>query len=248
MTWRQPLLKLKYDSGHSPINIYLDRPNSYLEQLVEINAKLFIIGKYNGPFSSNFRKIENVTPDIYPHIIISQTKLENFDGLKSIAKDYGAKFIHWECAQIPIVAHKNAIFNLKAKEADVNIFIDSYLRDLWDFTENMSIIIHNGINEEYGLQYDKPYIISNHIPMHYMIKGTCPIVNKTPYTSQFIKNGYNGFLFSDNNELTYIVNKIAAMDKNDIFNIGENARNLVLDKFSNKNFLTDWQNLIRSII
>lgn len=248
MTWRQPLLKLKYDSGHSPINIYLDRPNNYLEQLVEINAKLFIVGKYNRPLSSNYRKVENITPDIYPHVFISQTKLENFDSLKAAAKDYRATFIHWECAQVPSTAHKQVIFNLKSKEADVNIFIDSYLMDQWEFSENSATIIHNGINEEYGSTYDKPYLISNHLPMHYMITGVCPIVNKTPYTSQFIKNGYNGFLFKDKAELTNLVNKIAYMDKDDIHNIGENARNLILDKFSNKNFLTDWQNLLRSII
>ena len=248
MTWRQPLLKLKYDSGHSPINVYLDRPNAYLEQLVEINVKLFIIGKYTGPFSANYRKIENITPDIYPHVFISQTKLENFDTIKGIAKDYGAKFIHWECSQVPNDTNKHFIYNVKSKRADVNIFIDSYLRDLWEFSEDSSTVIHNGINEQYGLNYDKPYVISNHIPMHYMMTSICPIVNKTPYTSQFIKNAYNGFLFSDNSELTNIINKITVMDKDDVFNIGENARNLILDKFNNKNFLNDWQNLLRSII
>jgi hypothetical protein len=248
MTWRQPLLKLKYDSGHSPINIYLDRPNNYLEQLVEINVKLFIVGKYNGPFSSNYRRVENITPDIYPHVFISQTKLENFDAIKGFAKDYGAKFIHWECAQVPNNAHKQVIFNLKAKEADVNIFIDSYLRDMWEFSEDSAVVIHNGINEKYGAEYNQPYVISNHIPMHYMLTGVCPIVNKTPYTVQFIKNGHNGFLFDSSAELTNLVNKITHMDKDDVHNIGENARNLVLDKFSNKNFLNDWQNLLRSII
>lgn len=242
------MLKLKYDTRHSPINIYLDRPNVYLEQLVEINAKLFIIGQYDGPISVNYRKVENITPDIYPHAFISQTKLENFDILKDTAKKYGAKFIHWECSQIPANISRQNINTLKTKRADINIFIDDYLRDMWEFTEDSSAIIYNGINENYGQNYNKPYVISNHIPMNYMIKGICPIVNKTPYTKKFIKNGLTGFLFSDNNELANIINKITVMDKNDIFNIGENARNLVLDKFTNKPFLNNWKFLLRSII
>lgn len=242
------MLKLKYDSGHSPINIYLDRPNDYLEQLIEINTKLFIIGQYDGPLSSNYRKVENITPDIYPHIFISQTKMENFDTLKTIAKNYGAKFIHWESGQIPPNISNQNIYMLKTKRADVNIFIDSYLRDIWGFSEDSSIIIYNGISEKYSRSSDKPYMISNHIPMNYMLMGICPIVNSTPYTSQFIKTGHNGFLFRDPNELTNIINKITVMDKNDIYNIGENARNLVLDKFDNTPFLTNWKNLLRSII
>lgn len=243
------MLKLKYDLGHSPINIYLDRPSSYLEQLVEINAKLFIIGKYEGPLSSNYRKTVNITPDIYPHIIISQTKLENFDVLKSIAKDYGAKFIHWETSQVP--SHgisKQSVYALKAREADVNIFVDSYLRNMWDFDENSSTIIYNGISEKYSTKHDQPFIISTHLPLNYILGGSCPIVHKTPYTAKYIQHGYNGFLFSEGNELGNIINKFKLMDKEDINKIITNSQKMVLENFNNKKFLTDWKNLLRSII
>lgn len=242
------MLKLKYDLGHSPINIYLDRPNIYLEQLVSINVKLFVIGKYEGALSSNYRKAFNITPDIKPDIFISQTKLENFDTIKGIAKNYRAKFIHYESSVLPPKIDKRTRDILLSKEADINIFADNCLMDMWNFSEENSVVIENGLNNQSPLTHDKPYFISTHIPMNHMLGGICPIILKSEYTKSKITNGLNGFLYSDSSELGNIINHITKMDKEDIAQIGQNARNLILSHFKNDNFLINWKNLLRSII
>lgn len=240
--------KLKYDLGHSPINIYLDRPNIYLEQLVSINARLFVIGKYEGPLSFNYRKVLNITPDIKPDIFISQTKLENFDTLKNVAKEYGAKFVHYETGQMPQRIDKRTKNILLSKEADIDVFIDECLMEVWGFNQTNAIVIENGLDQQYLSEHDKPYLISTHIPMNYMLGGICPIIYKTEYTEKYITNGLNGLLYSDSASLGNVVNHITKMDKEDVGQIGKNARELILTKFKNNDFLLDWKKLLRGII
>lgn len=241
------MLKLQYDMGHSPVNIYMDRPNIYLGQLVDINAKLFIAGQYNLELPSEFNRVKNITPDIKPNIIISQTKLENFEILMSIAKEFNAAFIHYESNFIPTSFSKKECKILKTKSAQVNIFTNESLMNTWGFDSNNSIVIENGFGGP-NIKNDKPYIVSNTLPISHMYSGFCPVVFKTPHSSKFIKDAFNGFLYSDESELKYITGNLDKMDAEDLGHIGQNAKNLVLTKFKKEIFLSKWKNLIRNII
>ena len=115
---------IKYEIGLSPLNIYTDRPSPYLAQLSALNANLFIIGKYDGKIPQPFDKVEVITADIRPHIIITQTKLENFHELQSFANDYKAVHVHYESNIAPnkmLPIHFN---KLKELRANLNVFAD----------------------------------------------------------------------------------------------------------------------------
>ena len=232
--------------GHTPLNIYMDRPNLYLGQLSELNIRLFIIGQYKGAISSPFRRISTITPDVKPHFIISQTKLENFATLHSIAGDYGATFIHYENYFPPQKLSPKAIKDLKSARADVNVFTDPYLMEHWEFFEDESVIIENSI-DHHEMIY-KPYHVSNILPLSHMINGIIPVVLKTPYTKSIITQGLNGFFYSDERELSGIINKLTKMDKEDLRTIGENSRKLAKEQFPKDKFLESWKNLLRSLI
>ena len=224
----------------------MDRPNIYLGRLTDINVRLFIIGKYTSEIKPPYRRVSNITPDIQPHAVLSQTKLENFSTLNSIAQDYSVPFIHHEMNCPPQKLSPKVIKGLKGARANVNIFTDPYLMKYWEFEEGEAIVIENSA-ESYEMPY-KPYHISNILPLTYMNNGIFPVVLKTPYTNSIITNGLNGFLYSNEGELSMIINKLSKMDKDDLSTIGENARKLVKQRFPKEPFLESWKKLLRSII
>ena len=123
------MLKLQYDLGNSPINIYVDRPSAILGQLSEINVNYFVIGKYEDEMMPHFRRVEYITPNIKPSLVLSQSKIQNFDTLMRFATEYKVPFIHLEFGGLPALnkVHLNA---LKVVRANVNIFTDqSFVRE-----------------------------------------------------------------------------------------------------------------------
>ena len=241
------MLKLQYELGHSPVNIYTDRPNIFLQHLKDINIQLFIIGQYKGDLPSGYRKISNVTADVIPNIVLSQTKIENFDTLRSVASDYKAIFLHYEMNFLPDKASPKAIKYLKGLRADVNVFTDPHLMDSWEFDGNEGVVIENTAD---SIKIDKTekYYISNNLPIAQMANSICPIVFKTSYTSSIITHGVNGFLYSDKSELSFIINRLQKMDSEDLSTIGKNAKKLILERFTKEKFLDSWKKLIRGII
>lgn len=241
------MLKLQHEIGVCPVNIYMDRPSEILGQLSSLNIRLFIVGQYEGPMPIGFNRVNKITPDIHPNIVLSQTKLENFNVLRSIAKDYNAHFIHYETNLLPNLK-KRDLLNLKEQRANINIFSNSFTASQWEFDESECIIINPGLNESLAKTSKTTYKLSTNLPLAEMISGICPIVFKTPYTESIIKNMYNGILFSSQEEIKLIINKFKLMAEEDIRVIGQNAKKTVIEKFPKDKFLESWKKLIESII
>ena len=243
------MLQLQYDLGNSPINIYLDRPNLVLESLVDINVRFFIIGQYKDEGLKNFRKVEYITPDIKPHIVLSQTKLQNFQIMMKFAEDYNVPFVHFETRGLPSGngINKLAQNELKNVRANVNVFSDISLVREWEFDEEECVVIPYGFKCSFE-KNEKLHHISNELPVLEMSKGVCPIVQKTNTTKQFIQNAYNGFLYEQESDIGIIVNRLSEMDECDVRKIGENARSTIVNKFPFGPFADSWKKLLRSML
>lgn len=241
------MLKTQYDIGVAKVNIYTDRPSEILGQLSVLPIRFFIVGQYNGPMPSGFNKVERITPDIRPSIVLSQTKLENFSVLQRFAIDNKAHFVHYETNFLPNISKANQD-KLKQEQANVNVFSDPFLMENWGFNNKNSMVIIPGIDENLAKEDKLPYFISYNLPLSKMVNGICPIVYKTPYTTSIIKNAYNGFLYSSESELGNIVNKITKMPTEDVKSIGKNAKQTVVEKFPKEVFISAWARLIRSMI
>ena len=232
--------KLKYEIGQSPINIYTDRPNDYIGQLTDINVRLFLIGKYMGEISDEFTRVELVTPDIRPDFVLSQTKLENFDILRSFAKDYDVKHIHYETNTVP----QN---HLKGLRADVNVFASEFLAKDWGCDDGSVIQIGYTPTSQQSVAQE-PYYIGVNIPVKQMSMGICPVVYDTPYVRKYIQPAQNGFIYRNQSEIAQIVNKLNLMDKQDVQIIGQNAK-ITAEKFFTKGqFNTSWKILLEDLI
>lgn len=237
--------KLQYDLNNAPINIYVDRPNPILWQLSDINVRFFIIGKYEGQ-EKNFRKVDYITPDIKPSLVMSQNKLQNFDILMKFAEDYHVPFVHFESKGLPSL-NPAGILAIKSVRANVNIFSDvSFVRD-WDFSEEECVVIPNGIKTSFE-KNEKLYHISTELPISEMSRGICPIVLKNKYTSSIIKNADNGFLYEKESDISIIVNRLSQMEEVDVRQFGRNARSTVIENFPYDPFLNSWKKLLRSMI
>lgn len=239
------MLSLQYELGHSPINIYLDRPNLYLSQLTEINVRLFIVGQAKFKIPKEYRHVEYITPDISPNIVLSQTKLENFEILGKFSSDYHVPFIHLESNYLPELP-ASKIEALKCIRPPISIFTNKYLIEEWQFDEEESEIIEYGI-DAFSKSSDGSFYISGQLPLYKLAEGTIPICPNTPYNAQYIKNSYNGFLFNNREEIGGIVSRLERMDKEDLIMIGNNAKE-ILKKFSKANFFSKWKSLFKRII
>lgn len=239
------MLKLQYDLNNSPINIYVDRPNKILEQLTDINVRFFVIGKYEEQ-EKNFVKVEYITPDIKPALVLSQNKLQNFDIMFKFAQDHNVPFLHYENSGMPDI-HKAWQLALKGVRANINVFTSiSIVRD-WEFDEAECVVIPIGIKLT-DLTSKKLYHISNELPIFEMANGICPIVLKTPMTSSIITNAYNGFLYQKESDASIIADKLSKMEVCDVQKIGQNAKNTIKEKLPYDPFINSWKKLLRSII
>lgn len=237
------MMRLKYELGHSPVNIYLDRPNIYLKSLTEINCRLFLIGLYKGPVSKEYTRVEYITPDIRPNIVISQTKEENFEILRKFAYDSNCNFSHYE-----FFLPKDKMRRRELR-AQTNIFAHSYLAEQWDFDEDEYELIRPCCVEKPKIKLNSeevPYYISGGLPIAQMSWGLCPVVLKNPYTEGIVA-GVNGFYY-DNRGIDHMAAKLNAMDKEDIKVIGANAKVFAETHFPKKDFLDSWKTLIERII
>ena len=238
------MMRLKYELGHSPVNIYLDRPNVYLKSLTEINCRLFLIGLYKGPVSKEYTRVEYITPDIRPNLVISQTKEENFEILGKFADDYNCNFAHYE---LFLSKDKKRRCELRAQ---INIFGHSYLAEQWDFDEDEYELIRPCCVDKPRIKAkdeELPYYISGGLPVAQMSWGLCPVVLKNPYTDGIV-GGLNGFYYSDERDIGRVAAQLNAMDKEDIENIGANAKVFAETHFPKKDFLDSWKTLIERII
>lgn len=236
------MMRLKYELGHSPVNVYLDRPNIYLKSLTEINCRLFLIGLYKGPVSKEYTRVEYITPDIRPDLVISQTKEENFEILGKFADDYNCSFSHYE---LFLPKNKKRGRQLIAR---TNIFAHSYLAEQWDFDEDEYELIRPCcVEKPKTKENDLPYYISGGLPIGQMSWGLCPVVLKNPYTEGIVA-GVNGFHYNGERELHRIANKLNSMDREDIEAIGENAKIFAQTYFPKQDFLDSWKTLIERII
>lgn len=241
------MLKLQHELGVRPVNIYMDRPSEILGQLSSLNLKFFVVGQYDGPMPLGFNRVNKITPDIKPNIVLSQTKLENFNTLRSIARDYKAQFVHYETNLLPNIK-RGDLDAIKNERAGVNVFSCDFVARHWEFDETECVVIEPGLDDHLGKVSEIGYCVSTNLPLSEMITGVCPIVFKTPYTASIIKNMYNGILYSSQEEIKFILNKLKTMDKEDIKEIGQNAKKTVIERFPKDKFLNSWAKLIEKII
>lgn len=242
------MLKLQYDLGNSPINIYVDRPSSVLEQLIDINVKFFIIGQHDWKEKS-FRRVNYVTPDIKPTLVLSQSKFENFEIIMKFAQDCNVPFLHYETNSIPSNISKAKQSLIKDCRANINLFSNASLVREWEFDEAESAVIPIGMKITPALSdNEKLYHISNDLPILEMSKGICPIVLKNSTTSKFIKNAFNGFLFEKESDISFILNKLSKMEESDVRLFGENAKKTIIENFPYNPFIESWKKMLKSII
>jgi len=235
-------LKTEFEFN-KPVNIYLDRPDIYLSQLVNLGSRLFIVGGYDKPLPKGYRNVGAITPDISPTLVISQTKLENFANLFNLSREYEVPFIHIEQYPPPSKIKKPDLNRLKSTQADVNIYTNECVMADWD--AHHGLIIENAYS---GLKFkaDKPYYASNNLPIAHMYNKIIPIVLENKYTSKYIFHGHNGFLFKSDVDLSAIVNRLDKMDKEDRDQIGQNAWQTA-NKFTQEKYLSDWRKLYENI-
>ena len=241
------MLKLQHEAGVCPVNVYMDRPSEILGQLSSLNIRFFVVGQYDGPMPVGFNRVNKITPDICPNIVMSQTKLENFNTLRSIARDYKAQFIHYETNLLPNIK-RGDLARIKEERAGINVFCDAFVASQWEFDESECVVIEPGISSGIIAKCETPYYISTNLPLSHMVSGICPIVFKTPYTASIIKTMYNGILYSSQEEIKFILNKLKTMDKEDIRAMGQNAKRTVIERFPKDRFLKSWAKLIERII
>lgn len=238
---------IKYEIGLTPLNIYTDRPSPYIAQLSALNANLFIIGKYDGKIPYPFNRVKTITADIRPHIVISQTKLENFNELQSFANDYRAIFIHYESNLAPNKMLPAHLVKIKMLRANLNVFTDFDIAKSWGFNDDESCIIPNSyIVEKYAPKV--PFIVASSIPAYEMSFGSIPILPITNENLKYIKVGYNGFVFKDEGELKFVINQINNMDKEDVKTIGLNAMETIKKHFTPEVFIENWRKALKNII
>ena len=72
-----------------------------------------------------------------------------------------------------------------------------------------------------------------------MACGCCPIAYKNETNETIIKNGENGFLYENINDVVQIVQKLISI-KDLTKNICNNSRETILNKFSFDNFIKNW--------
>lgn len=245
--WKAKMLKLQHELGVCPVNVYMDRPSEILGQLSSLNIKFFVVGQYDGPMPLGFNRVNKITPDVCPNIVLSQTKLENFNTLRSIARDYKAQFVHYETNLLPNIK-RGDLDAIKNERAGVNVFSCDFVARHWEFDETECVVIEPGLDDHLGKVSETGYCVSTNLPLSEMIAGACPIVFKTPYTSSIIKNMYNGILYSSQEEIKFILNKLKTMDKEDIGVMGKNAQKTVIERFPKDKFLNSWAKLIERII
>lgn len=76
--------------------------------------------------------------------------------------------------------------------------------------------------------------------------GCAVVSTATCMIPEIIKNGYNGYISNDERELTYYL-KLVLNDERIRQELGKNARQTILDKFSEKTFIDEWNKLFNSI-
>lgn len=79
-----------------------------------------------------------------------------------------------------------------------------------------------------------------------MACGCVVVSTATTMIPDVIKSGYNGFLYDINypEDGREIIKKLCSADKEYLLEIGQNARNTVVEKFSKSKFLESWTNVI----
>lgn len=76
--------------------------------------------------------------------------------------------------------------------------------------------------------------------------GCAVVSTATCMIPEIIKNGYNGFISNDEQELRSYIQKILT-DDNLRIELGNNARKTILESFSEEKFVSDWNNLFNSV-
>lgn len=76
--------------------------------------------------------------------------------------------------------------------------------------------------------------------------GCAVVSTATCMIPEIIKNGYNGYISNDEKELTYYL-KLVLNDERIRRELGKNARQTILDKFSEKAFIDEWNKLFNTV-
>ena len=79
-----------------------------------------------------------------------------------------------------------------------------------------------------------------------MACGCVVVSTATTMIPEVIKSGYNGFLYDIDNpeDGRRILKTLCSADKESLLEIGQNARNTVIEKFNKAQFLEKWTNVI----
>ena len=75
--------------------------------------------------------------------------------------------------------------------------------------------------------------------------GCAVVSTATCMIPEIIKNGYNGFISNDEKELRKYL-ELLITDETLRNELGKNARNTIIEKFSEQNFITSWNNIFKS--
>ena len=81
-----------------------------------------------------------------------------------------------------------------------------------------------------------------------MACGMCIISTNTCDLPNVIQDGYNGYLFDPEEDISEQLKQLINYDDKTFLKIGNNARNTVLSKFSKANFIKNWCEVIDSIL
>lgn len=76
--------------------------------------------------------------------------------------------------------------------------------------------------------------------------GCAVVSTATCMIPEIIQNGVNGFISNDENELRSYI-EVLLHDKDLRQKIGQNARQTIIDKFSEKSFITEWNNVFDTV-
>lgn len=208
----------------------------------------------------------------HTEMIDGREKLKNFKGDTNIfISDYSAKTWQPEY-KYHVIEHgiNNSVFhnkNFKRDDTVLSVVNDWIRRDeecgfnLWlDITKKFKTkVVGNTPNlsspakntEDLVNSYNKSLVFLNTstkspLPMtvlEAMSCGCCVVTTENEMISKVIKNGYNGFLSNNKDELIEYI-ELCLNNKKIAKEISKNARETIINNFSLKKFTDNWNNIL----
>lgn len=231
-----------------PLILTIFENSKYQELLSHIDAD-FIFYKCSGSKNidqeyKNSIILSDITPNVKPDIFLCQNILTQYSIFHELASENRKPLLalHHNVPTSP--AEIDAIYGLKFSKEIYYSVEHSYT---WE-SRNSEIIPPTVFKKSsiinYCLYLNNNRSFSNCLDiLEAMSNGNCVVSKPDLEVRNIINNGYNGFLYLDPKDEKSIVEKLLK-NKDLITEVGKNAIKTIDNKYSNENFIKNWNSLI----